>query len=102
MSERDQVYSVQNFKRAAHYDLRTVSIENLSGQSVSFADEGKNMIEAMQKFYKDAPEEVQQILEFERQKFIVPETRYAWILRKEYADDFVKKGLELAKERQVS
>ena len=102
MSEREQVYSVQNFKRAAHYDLRTVSIENLSGQSVSFADEGKNMIEAMQKFYKDAPEEVQQILEFDRQKFIVPETRYAWILRKEYADDFVKKGLELAKERQVS
>lgn len=41
-------------------------------------------------------------MEFERQKFIVPETRYAWILRKEYADDFVKKGLELAKERQVS
>lgn len=100
LGKKDQIQAAQNFKNAAHYDLKTVKIGLPNGEVCSVADAGLNVIGFMKEFYKDFPEEIQEILNFEEEKFINPETRYAWIIRKEYTDGFVLKGLELAKKRQ--
>lgn len=94
-----QVQAVQNFKNAAHYDLKTVKITTEHGESLSVADAGLHVLEEMERFYADFGEDVLAVLDFERQKFLDPENRYAWQIRRMYGDGFAEKGLRLAKER---
>ncbi len=100
-TKMDQVQAVQNFKSAAHYDLKTVKIVHPSGEVCSVADAGLKVIGVMKEFYQDFPGDVAEILAFEEEKFIDPEKRYAWQLRREYGEHFVEKGLQLAKKYQA-
>ena len=100
LSVQDQVQAVQNFKSAAHYDLKTVKIVMQDGRAVPVADAALGVLEQMQEFYRDFPAQVRQVLDFEKDKFLDPEQRYAWRIRKAYSGGYVKKGLELAKKRQ--
>ena len=70
------------------------------GEAISVADAALKVLEQMKEFYQDFPEEVRAVIDFETEKFIDPEKRYAWIVRKEFAGGYAKKGLELAKKRQ--
>ncbi|MCD7884887.1 MAG: hypothetical protein LUI87_14465 [Lachnospiraceae bacterium] len=99
-SDRDQVQAVQNYKNAAHYDLKTVNITVPNGELYSVAHAARNVIGFMRDFYRDYPKEIQEILDFEDAKFVNPENRYAWKVRKQFGNGFVKKGLELAGELQ--
>lgn len=100
LSEKDQVQAVQNFKSAARYDLKTVKIVMPDGQAVSAADAALQVLERMRAFYRDFPAEVQAVLDFETEKFLDADKRYAWMIRKAYSGGYVRKGLELAKKRQ--
>lgn len=95
-----QVQAVQNFKNAAHYDLKTVKIVVPNGEVYSVAHAALNVLGFMREFYKDAPADVQAILDFQEAKFTDAENRYAWKIRKLYGGGYAKKGLELAKRRQ--
>lgn len=99
-TRKDQVQAMQNFKNAAHYDLKTVKIVMPDGDVTPVADEALKILGKMKEFYKDFPREVHEVLDFEAEKFFDPETRYAWQIRKAYSGGYVKKGLELARERQ--
>lgn len=94
-----QVQAVQNFKNAAHYDLKTVKITRQDGEAVSVADAALEVLQQMKTFYADFSEEVHSVLVFEEEKFLDPEKRYAWQIRRLYGDGFAEKGLKLAKER---
>lgn len=96
---KDQVQAVQNFKNAAHYDLKTVKIMTPDGEVHTVAHAAKNVITQMKEFYKGYPAEVHEILDFENSKFVDADNRYARKVRKQFAGEFVKKGLELAKQR---
>ena len=72
----------------------------LDGEAETVTETALKIISEMQEFYSDFPEEIQKVLVFEKEKFIDAEKRYAWIIRKQYGNGFVKKGLELAKQRQ--
>ena len=100
MTVRDQVQAVQNFKNAARYDLRMVNVGAPNKIFESVEDAALKMIIAMKNFYRDFPPEIRDILDFEAEKFVDPDCRYAWIIRNEYADNYVGKGIRLAKERQ--
>ncbi len=100
VSEKDQIQAVQNFKNAAHYDLKTVNLVTPAGEFFSVAHAARNLIGFMREFYCDYPPEVQQILDFEDAKFIDAENRYAWKIRRDFAGGFAKKGLQLAKRRR--
>ncbi len=100
IGEREQVQAVQNFKNAAHYDLKTVSIILDNGTSVPVADAGIFIIERMKKFYQDFDENVKSILNYQEEKLADPDKRYAWRVRKEFSGGFVKKGLVHAKNQQ--
>lgn len=99
---KDQVQAVQNFKNASRYDLKTAKIVIPSGGSCTVADAALRVIAELEAFYRDFPAEVQEMIQFEKEKFLYPEKRYAWVIRKAYGNGFVKKGLELAKLRQAS
>lgn len=99
-SRKAQVEAVQNFKSAARYDLKTVKIVVPNGEIYTVVDAAFNVLSFMREFYKDFPKEVHQILDFEEEKFRDPEKRYSWQVRKQYEDSFVKKGVQLAKQRQ--
>ena len=99
-SIKDQVQAVQNFKNAAHYDLKTVKIVPPNGEVCSVADAALHVLDRMEAFYRDFPEEVRAVLDFQREKFVDAENRYAWKIRHTFAGGFVKKGLELTRQRQ--
>lgn len=98
--KKAQVQAVQNFKNAAHYDLKTVKIVVPNGEVYSVARAALNVIGFMREFYLGYPAWVQEILDFEEEKFIDGEKRYAWQIRREFQGGFVKKGLALARKRQ--
>ena len=100
LSVKDQVQAVQNFKNAAHYDLKTVKIVPPSGEVCSVTDAALRVLDRMEEFYKDFPDSVQEVLSFERDKFIDGDNRYAWKIRRTFDGGFVKKGMALAQQRQ--
>ena len=100
LSPKDQVQAVQNFKNAAHYDLKTVKIVMPDGAAHSVVKSAKKVIDRMEEFYADFGEEVASCLAFQRRKFDEPETRYAWIIREKFGQGFVARGLQLARLRQ--
>ena len=101
VSKKDQINAVQNFKNAAHYDLKTVKIARTERKARSVAHEALKVLGWMKEFYQGLKMDgVQEILDFEYEKFVDPEKRYAWQIRKEYQDNYVEKGLVLAKEKQ--
>lgn len=97
----DQVHAVQNFKNAARYDLKTVYMYDENGDSYSFVSASKIIIERMRFFFRPLGIDVNDILDYEYDKFTNAENRYAYKVRKLYNESFVKKGLELTKEKQT-
>lgn len=99
-SQKDQIQAVQNFKNAARYDLKTVKILNPDNGNDSVAQAALQVIERMKTFYRDLQLPVQEVLDFEREKFEDAGKRYAWQIREQFQDGYVKKTLKLARERQ--
>ena len=99
-----QIQATQNFKNAARYDLETVKIVAPDGRVCSVAQAARNSISMMREFYdelgmldeEEAGFTIAQIIDFQYQKFIDPENRYAWKIRKQFQDDFVQQGLRLS------
>ncbi|MCM1398373.1 MAG: hypothetical protein NC225_02700 [Clostridium sp.] len=100
LSEKDQIQAVQNFKNAARYDLKTVNILTPKGETYSVADAALKVIGIMREFFNRLSLDVDEILQFEYEKFTDAENRYAWKIRKQFGGGYVKKGLELVMERQ--
>lgn len=100
LSVKHQVHAVQNFKNAAHYDLKTVKISLPDGKICSVAQAAMNIIDEMKNFFDKIQADVQEILDFQYQKFEDADNRYAWKIRKQFQGGFVRKGMELAKKRQ--
>ena len=91
---------LQNFKNAARYDLKTVKIRIPEERIVSVADGAVEVIDKMKRFYSDLGVDVQEALDFEYSKFTDADNRYAWKIREQFGQGYVKKALALARERQ--
>ena len=64
LSVKHQVHDVQNFKNAAHYDLKTVKISLPDGKICSVAQAAINIIDEMKNFFEEIQADVQEILDF--------------------------------------
>ena len=111
-----QIQAVQNFKNAAHYDLRTANIVLPQELTEECAEHEAKVpiyctvnhaaimvLDAMTAFYRDIQAEatVFECLEFQRQKFTdAVHKRYTHRVRCAYETAFVEKGLALAQQRQ--
>ena len=105
LSEEDQINVCCNFKRAAGYDLDSVNIVGKGGSSETIREAALGIIESMKNFYAsmlrdDALYEVSDVIAFEEAKLKDDRNRYAYKVLKEYGDEYVKKGMELAKKQQ--
>lgn len=100
LSTKAQVQAVQNFKNAAHYDLKTVKIVPPDGEVTSVANAALKVLDRMAEFYEGFPDSVGEVPAFEREKFVDGDNRYAWKIRREFDGGFVRKGLTLARQRQ--
>lgn len=96
----DQVQAVQNFKSAAHFDLETVHITTPGGREGTAREIGLFLMDRIRTFYRDFPDDIQNVLSFEEDKFRHKENRYAYQVREKFHDTFVRKGLQLAVQRQ--
>lgn len=97
LSESDQIQAVQNFKNAAHYDLKTVNVLLPDGTLNSVATAALQVLEQMQEFYGDFPESIRENLEYQKRKFEDQENRYSWKVREKFDRGFVKKGMDYIK-----
>lgn len=98
---KDQVQAIQNFKNAARYDLQTVKIVAPDGKSMTVVDAALDVIGLMEEFYDGFSPEVTECLRFQKEKFIHPETRYAWQIRQRAEAGFAQRALKLAKDYQA-
>ncbi len=101
-SEKDQIQAVQNFKNAARYDLKTVNILMPDGEIFSAANAALKVIDKLKVFYSELGVDVNEVLQFEYEKFTDAENRYAWRIRKQFGNGYVKNALRFVKERQVN
>ena len=97
--ENDHVAAIQNFKTAAHYDLKTVKIVLPGEESMFAADAALKILGEMEAFYRDFPDEIREVIAFEKAKFEDGDNRYAWKVKKLFGDDFVGRGIELMKKK---
>ena len=58
LSTKAQVQAVQNFKNAAHYDLKTVKIVPPDGEVTSVANAALKVLDRMAEFYEGFPDSV--------------------------------------------
>ena len=97
LTERDQAQAVRNFKNAARYDLNLARISLPDGTSASVREIGLRLLSSMSRFFADFPQEVADVIAFEREKLEHPERRYAEQVRERFGGTFAQKGLAFAK-----
>ena len=97
LTERDQAQAVRNFKNAARYDLDLARISLPDSTSASVREIGLRLLSSMSRFFADFPQEVADIIAFEREKLEHPERRYAEQVRERFGGTFAQKGLAFAK-----
>lgn len=93
---KQQVNAVQNFKRAAHFDLDNTML--VEGKSI--ASEGIELITAIEDFYRSFSTDSLAILSYEKEKLLNPSARYAYQVKERFSQDYVKKGMVHAKKLQ--
>ena len=99
LSKKQQVQAEQNYKNAAHYDLKTVKIVMPDGEVCPVADAARHIIQQMKNFYREYPEEIQEILWYQEEKFMDAGNRYAWQIREKFKDGYVEKGVKFIRDR---
>lgn len=95
-----QVQAVQNFKNAAHYDLKTVKVVLPDGTVDTVADTAIEVIKEIRSFYAELDIDVADVLDFQNAKFIDERNRYAYRVRDLCKGGFVREGMKRAREMQ--
>lgn len=109
---REQSFSIQNTKNAAHYDLKTVNVITPDNRTLWVTDAACEFLYEMKKFYegledfeKDAEKKnglkISDVIDFQISKFENAENRYAWKIRRQFGGGFVEKGLRLCRELEI-
>lgn len=101
LSQAEQICAIQNFKSAARFDLSRARIVSPDDTSLSVLEASIILLDAVESFFDELPEVYKQALERQKQKLQNPfHHRYAWIIRQDFGDDYIRDGLVLAKKRQ--
>lgn len=99
----EQIQAAANFKRAAHYDLRTVKVDVPGWGVDSVSHSALRLLGEMEAFLRGvgAPQAALDCVAWERRKFTESvDVRYTHIVRERFSHGFVRKGLELARAYQ--
>lgn len=94
----EQLMAIKNEKRAAQYDEQSIRIETGWNSSLPIRDAALQTLSSMERFFirLDYPEALESV-RLQKRKIIYPEERYAVQVRKAFGENYVKKGVGLAK-----
>ena len=97
-SEKKQKWALQNAKKAAEFDDRSIRILTGNGTSVPLRELALRELLDMERFYQQGnqPSAVRSI-QYQQKKIQCPHKRYAEKVQKEYGHHFVRHGIHLAK-----
>ncbi|MDO4496901.1 MAG: hypothetical protein Q4B58_03585 [Bacteroidales bacterium] len=93
----DQVTAIANFKNAAHYNLHSVKIAYPDGNYLSVAETTLQVLGQMELFYNQlGKSDALSNIAYQRLKITQShDYRYTHIVKREFGNNFVKKGIEL-------
>ena len=91
LSKEEQITAELNFKNASHYDIDIAKILS-NGVSRSVRQASARLLDQMDTFFTD--KDAREIIDFQRQKLTGKSARYAVRVHADFAEGFVKRGLE--------
>ena len=94
MTKDKQVRACINYKNAAHFDMDVTNIMIKDGTVLTLREAALKLLEDIEDFYGSLGIDTANILSYQTDK-IRTGNRYSDRVRREYADGFVKRGLEL-------
>jgi glutamate--cysteine ligase len=97
LSAEEQKTAVINFRKAAGYDIDQNKVM-IRGKDVPVREAGLGILSEMEDFYSGHPDEVKELISFQKEKLSDDKKRYACRVKEEYAEDFVKKAMESVRE----
>ncbi len=98
MDVEAQKTAVYNMKAAAEFDDSNVFVQ-IDGGSKNIRAAAEEVLNNMESFFTSvsAPKEIISLIKYQQNKVIDPQKRYAVIIRDRFGQNYVEKGLELAK-----
>lgn len=97
LTEEQQIFAIQNEKRAARLDDSRIFIQEGDGSRRGIREAALEFLEDMESYY--AALELEKALEnirYQKDKLLIPDNRYADRICREFGTDYVKKGVRLA------
>jgi glutamate--cysteine ligase len=95
----EQIMAVKNEKRAATYDEEQIYIETGWNSALPIRKAALYTLSSMEKFFlKTGDREAVSIVRKQEQKIFCPKERYAVQIREQFRNEYVKSGVDLAKE----
>lgn len=100
LTAEQQVQAIQNYKNAAHFDLKEIKCKLLCGRMCTLYDGLLDVLSRMEAYFADMPGDyaVEETLAYQREKVENREKRYAWQIRERFFEDYVGLGMALARE----
>ncbi len=93
-----QIRAIANTKNAARFDLKTVHLVTEDDKNLPIADAAVQIMDEMLDFFRAFErEDIEETLLYQKSKFIDMKNRYAWQVREQFSDGFVKKGMEMVR-----
>lgn len=97
LTEKDQVNAIENEKRAAQFDDSNIFIKESDGSHKQIRQAALDMLQGMEAFYVALGESVVlETIQYQKDKLLISDNRYADRIRREFGTDYVKQGISLA------
>ncbi len=94
----EQSSALKNIKNAAKYEESAIWIDLGWNQKLLVRDAAMNVLMALERFYaKWEDPSIRTIIQKQKNKIMLEENRYAYKVKQDFGEDFVKQGLEHAK-----
>lgn len=93
LSVAGQLQAIQNFKRAAHYDITCTRVALPGAHATTVQAAGLSILDRIDDYYKDECAEVKELIEFERCKYTDPASRPAVQVFHRFSPHFATHGL---------
>lgn len=95
----EQIMAMKNVKRAAKYDEQDIQIETGWDSSLPVREAAGQILASMKKFFEELnlPGAAEAVA-FQEKKVSDPEERYAVKIKNRFYGDYVKRGIELARQ----
>lgn len=99
LTKEEQIQAIINEKQAAGFDNTKIFLKNADRTCVQINQAALEVLHNMESFYKVLGEtKVLKNIQYQKDKLMIPHNRYADRIRKEFENDYVKKGICLADE----